>query len=93
MRQFRLRQIIPDDPPYLNQLHNIDMKGRTYIFLPHHHRHCIAKWNHWNDYIVHGEMDQGLLHENSEYMQWYIHQTRQYISREGTLPIEVVSLI
>jgi len=28
--------------------------------------------NHWNDYIVQGEADHGILHENSEYMQWYI---------------------
>jgi len=33
------------------------------------------------------------LHENSEYIQWYIHQTRQYISREGTPSIEVVNLL
>ena len=52
------------------------MREKTYIFLPHHHRHWIAKWNNWNDYIVHGEIDQGLLHKNSEYMQWYIRQTR-----------------
>ena len=38
-------------------------------------------------------MDQGLLHENSEYMQWYIRQTRRYISREGTLSTKVVNLI
>ena len=66
MRQFGLRQIIPDDPPNLDQLHDIDMRGRTNIFWPHHE---IAKWNNWNAYIVHGEMDQGLLLENSQYMQ------------------------
>ena len=68
MRQFGLRQIIPDDPPNLDQVHDIDMRGRIDIFWPHHHRHWIAKCNHWNDYIVHGEMDQGLLHENLEYV-------------------------
>jgi len=93
MRQFGLRQIILDDPPNLDQLHDIDMKGRTNSFWPHHHRQWIVKWNHWNDYIVHGEMDQGLLHENSEYMQWYIHRTRRYISREGAVSIEVVNLL
>ena len=69
MRQFGLRQIIPNDPSNLDQLHDIYMRGRTYIFWSHHHRHWIVKWNHWNNYIVHGEIDQGLLHENSEYMQ------------------------
>ncbi|KAH1228396.1 Serine/threonine-protein phosphatase 7 long form [Glycine max] len=58
MRQFGLRQIIPDDPPNLDQIHDIDMRGRTDIFCPHHHRQWILKWNHWNNYIVHGEMDQ-----------------------------------
>ena len=69
MRQFGLQQIISDDPPNLDQLHDIDMRRRTNIFWPHHHRHWIVKWNQWNNYIIHGEMDQGLLHENSEYMQ------------------------
>ena len=92
MRQFGLRQIIPNDIPILDQLHDINIKGRTDIFWPHHHHHWIAKWNHWNDYIVYGEMGQGLLHENSEYMQWYIRRTRRYISRERALSIEVVSL-
>ena len=93
MRQFGLRQIIPDDPPNLDQIHDIDMRGRTNIFWPHHHRHWIVKWNHWNNYIVHGEMDQGLLHENSEYMQWYIRRTRRYISREGAVSTEVLNLL
>ena len=69
------------------------MRGRTDIFWPHHHRHWNLKWNHWNNYIVHGEMDQGLLHENSEYMQWYIRRTRRYISREGAVSTEVVNLL
>ena len=34
MRRFGLQQIIPDDPPNLDQLRDIDMRGRTYIFLP-----------------------------------------------------------
>ena len=93
MRQFRLQQIISDDPPNLDQPHDIDMRERINIFLPHHHHDRVAKWNHWNDYIVHGELDQGLLHENSEYMQWYIRQTRWYILHEGTLSIEIVSSI
>jgi len=38
-------------------------------------------------------MDQGLLHENLEYMQWYIRQTRRYISREGAVSTEVVNLL
>ena len=38
-------------------------------------------------------MDQGLLHENLEYMQWYIRRTRRYISHEGVLSTEIVSLI
>ena len=41
MRQFGLRQIIPCDPPNLDQIHDIDMRGRTDIFWPHHHRHWI----------------------------------------------------
>ena len=53
MRQFGLRQIISDDPPNLDQLNDIDTRGRTNIFLPHHHRHWIVRWNDWNDYIVH----------------------------------------
>jgi len=93
MRQFGLRKIILDNPPNLDQLHDIDMRRRTYIFWPHHHRHWIVKWNHWNNYIVHGELDQGLLHENSVYMQWYIRRTRRYISREGVVSIEVVNLL
>ena len=72
MRQFELRQIISNDPPNLDQHNDIDMRGKTSIFWPHHHCHWIAKWNHWNDYIFHSKMDQGLLHENSKYMQWYI---------------------
>jgi len=92
MRQFGPRQIILDDPPNLDQLHDIDMRGKKNIFWPHH-RHWISKWNHWNDHIIHSEMDQSLLHENSEYMQWYICRTRRYISREGTLSIEVVNLL
>ena len=43
MRQFGPRQIIPDDPPNLDQLHDIDTRGRIDIFWPHHHRHWIAK--------------------------------------------------
>ena len=38
-------------------------------------------------------MDQGLLHENLEYMQWYIRRTRRYISREGAVSTEVVNLL
>jgi len=38
-------------------------------------------------------MDQGLLHENSKYMQWYIRRTRRYILREGVLSTEVVNLL
>ena len=72
MRQFGLRQIISDDPPNLDQIHDIDMRGRKNILWPYHHRQWINKWNHWNDSIVHGEMDHGILHENSYYMQWYI---------------------
>ena len=83
MRQFGLRQIISDDPPNLDQPHDIDMRERINIFLPHHHHDRVAKWNHWNDHIIHSEMDQSLLHENSEYMQWYICRTRRYISRKG----------
>jgi len=41
-RVMRLQQFIPDDPPDLDKLHDIDMRGRTYIFLPHHHRKWIA---------------------------------------------------
>ena len=93
MRQFGLRQIISDDPQNLYQLHDINMRGRIDIFWPHHHRHWIVKWNHWNNYIVHGETDQGLLHENSKYMQWYIRRTRRYISREEAVSTEVVNLL
>jgi len=38
-------------------------------------------------------MDQGLLHENLEYMQWFICRTRRYILREGALSTEVVNLL
>ena len=69
MRQFGLQQNILDNPVNLDELHDIDMRGRTYIFWSRHHCHWINKWNHWNDYIVQGEVDHGILHENSENMQ------------------------
>ena len=37
-------------------------------------------------------MDQGLLRENLEYMQWSIRRTGRYISREWALSTEVVNL-
>jgi len=40
-----------------------------HFFWLYHHPHWINKWNHWNDYIVEGEMDHCILHENLEYMQ------------------------
>ena len=72
MRQFRLRQNILDDLPNLDKLHDIDMRGGTNISWPYHHSHWINKWNYWNDYIVQCEINHGILHENSEYIQWYI---------------------
>ena len=53
----------------------------------------LEAYPYWNDYIVHGEMYQDLLHENLEYIQWYIRRTRRYILRERTLSTEIVSLL
>ena len=93
MIQFGLWQNISNDPLNLDTLHDIDMRGRTYIFWPYHHRHWIKKWNHLNDYIIQGEVHHGILHENSKYMQWYIHWIKRYILCEGTPSTEVISLL
>ena len=79
IKQFRQWKNILNDPPNIDELHDIGIRGRTNICLSYHHCHWVNKWNHWNDYIIQGEMDHGTLHENSEYMQWYICWTRRYI--------------
>jgi len=39
MRQFRLQENIPDDLLNLDELYDIDLRRRTDIFWPYHHRH------------------------------------------------------
>ena len=39
MRQFGLQQNIPDDPPNLEELHDIDIRGGIDIFWPYHQCH------------------------------------------------------
>lgn len=89
LRQFGLRQYIPEDPPNLDEVHKIDMRGKSDTFWPRKHRKWINDWNNRHHHIVQGlEEHDHILHENSEYMQWYIRRTRRYISVQGSSSFE-----
>lgn len=92
MRQFGMHQGIPQEPPNFDRLHRIDMRGKTDVHWPDRHRQWIDLWDDRHNRIVRAVLFSGVLHENSDYMQWYIRHTRRYMTRMGACTAGTVLL-
>ena len=94
MRQFGLRQPIPDNPLNLNDIHKDDMRGRTDRHWLYYHQKWIAMWNDWHVRLIQGQQfgGNGHLRDIAPYMQWYISRTIRYITpQQASMSDEDVS--
>ena len=91
MRQFGMRQVVPDQFDTLSALHRIDMRGRSDQDWSTVHRDYIQLWMSRHDYIIHGDPFDGTMDYHDPYMQWYRRITRRFICRNGAVYDYMVS--
>lgn len=80
MRQFGLKQGIPEECNTELKLHAIDLRSQNWRSLV---EPSILRWRARRDYIVFNEPIDALGDTTPEYMPWYFNITRRYITREG----------
>lgn len=85
MRQFGYQQGPPQPPANLDKLNKIDLRGKTDKYWPEYHREWIERWYNWRTQLIRRQPRINFSQEDSQYLEWYIPRTRQYISREGVI--------
>ncbi|KAF7833529.1 serine/threonine-protein phosphatase 7 long form-like protein [Senna tora] len=90
LRQFGLCQPIPRHPFQPPHLHDVSLRGRHDVNWQQEHRQYISLWQNRRNQVIKGELFNGHLNANSEYMRWYWRVTRRWISPVGAVPAVVV---
>ncbi|XP_029128999.1 protein MAIN-LIKE 1-like [Cajanus cajan] len=78
--QFRLFQDVPSPPNNLDNLHNIDMRGRQDENWVTRHAQWIDIWNNRREHTLMGHPMQGPLFHTREYMEWYMANSIYFLS-------------
>ena len=83
LRQFGLKQEVPEDADTDRDLHKIDARGKVEKNLRVEHELHIQKWNNRSEYVCHGERIEEVMSRHHPYMVWYRRITRLYIDRNS----------
>nr|XP_027193499.1 uncharacterized protein LOC101497921 [Cicer arietinum] len=83
--QFGLHQQIPQPPEDMKSYHEVDMRrgiddNWTWVW-----REEINHWNERHNYVLQGNIVQGVLCHSTEYMIWFRQHTKLFISVEQYL--------
>ena len=79
IRQFGMRQGIPDGCDTSRTLHALDRRGRTGEDWSLRHRDYVEHWDHRLDHVVPGVFDAAHMLDFDPYMIWYRRITRRFI--------------
>lgn len=79
MRQFRMRQDIPDHPNTRRDMHAIDRRGRTGADWSTYHAGYIELWSQRMALVFDGEIYDRPMSSRDPYMVWYRRITRLHI--------------
>ncbi|XP_021775753.1 serine/threonine-protein phosphatase 7 long form homolog [Chenopodium quinoa] len=80
MRQFGLRQTIPQGCDTSVQLHGIDRRGKGETSWALEHWRFLQLWEQRLEFIVGGDLMQGAMDPDDPYMVWYRRITRRFIN-------------
>ncbi|CAL1385177.1 unnamed protein product [Linum trigynum] len=80
LRQFGLRQGIPEHCDTDSKLHAIDRRGKHTHDWEHYHRRYLDLWEAREATIVGGEPEEGPMQYHDPYMEWYRRITRRLIT-------------
>ena len=83
LRQFGLKQEVPEDADTDRDLHKIDARGKVEKNWRVEHELHIQKWNNRSEYVCHGERIEEVMSRHHPYMVWYRRITRLYIDRNS----------
>ncbi|KAE9621494.1 hypothetical protein Lal_00033000 [Lupinus albus] len=83
MRQFGLRQSIPQPPMNIDRLRKMDLKVRGKAYWPE--ATWINLWLQRRERLIQGFPSHAYFGDVSNYMKWYLDVTRKWISHEGAL--------
>nr|XP_012567718.1 uncharacterized protein LOC105851418 [Cicer arietinum] len=80
--QFGFHQQIPQPPEDMTLYHEIDMRRGIDDNWSVVWKDEIQHWNERQNYILQGQYVEGVLRHTNEYMNWFTHHTKLYISVE-----------
>lgn len=63
-----MQQSIPQQPPKLDKLHKIDIRGKTEVYCLDKHHKWIDERDARKDRIARADFYSGIFHDNSDYM-------------------------
>ncbi|XP_042515484.1 serine/threonine-protein phosphatase 7 long form homolog isoform X2 [Macadamia integrifolia] len=87
LRQFGLQNTIPENANIDQGLHSITRQGRPTIDWKVHHAEYITLWeNRWSTIAV-GTPENGSVHCNGQYMEWYRRITRRFVGHPNDTPV------
>nr|XP_027192797.1 uncharacterized protein LOC113787779 [Cicer arietinum] len=80
--QFDFHQQIPQPPEDMTLYHEIDMRRGIDDNWSVVWKDEIQHWNERQNYILQGQYVEGVLRHTNDYMNWFTHHTKLYISVE-----------
>ena len=79
LRQFGMRQAVPDPCDTSRTLHRTDRRGHGTTDWQHRHRDYVQLWHHRLQHVVPGIPDAAQMLASDPYMSWYRRITRRLI--------------
>ncbi|XP_043693424.1 serine/threonine-protein phosphatase 7 long form homolog isoform X2 [Telopea speciosissima] len=87
LRQFGLQNMIPENMNIDQGLHSITRQGRPTIDWKVHHAEYITLWENRLSTIAVGTLENGSVHCNGQYMEWYRRITRRFVGHPNDTPV------
>lgn len=79
LRQFGMRQVVPERCDTSRTLHRTDRRGHGTTDWSHRHRDYVQLWDHRLQHVVAGIPDAAQMLDSDPYMTWYRRITRRLI--------------
>ncbi|XP_021765843.1 serine/threonine-protein phosphatase 7 long form homolog [Chenopodium quinoa] len=86
MRQFGLRQTVPQQCDTSARLHRIDRRGKSDRNWRTEHAQYIDLWHRRLEFVVTGDPIHGVMDPYDPYMEWYMRIIRRFINPSYTPP-------
>jgi hypothetical protein len=83
LRQFRMRQVIPEPCDTRPDLHSFDLRGHVDVDWRIKHREYLDQWDRRGENLAVGQLQDEAMMIDDPYMQWYRRITRRFITRHG----------